>query len=153
MSNYIFLTYFCMFISNMLTYNLLETIHSIRLWLFEKRGSYLNTVTFDGYVQSFKHNALYKEYLKGGTSKQGLNRNELHLHIMSASSNPLQMVIVVTNYVSTFSFTLKMPHFEGKNVFESCKWCTNLPSKLEGNSHKNDYVNFSHSWIETSHQH
>jgi hypothetical protein len=89
MLNYIFLAYFCMFISNMRTYNLSETIHNIWLQQFEKRVWYLNIVNFDSYVQSFKHNALYKEYLKSGTSQQGLNRNQLILHIMSASSNPL----------------------------------------------------------------
>jgi len=153
MSNYIFLAYFCVFIPNMLTYNLSETIHNIWLQQFEKRGSYLDTATFDGYMWSFNHNALYKKYLKGGTSRQGLNRNELHLCVMSASSNPLQMAIVVTNYVLSFSFTLKMPHLESIKVFESYKWHTNLPSKLEGDCHKDDYVNFFHSWIDISHQH
>ncbi len=116
---------FCMFTPNMLTYNLLETIYNIWLQQFKKRGSYLYIATFDGYVWSFKHNALYKKYLKGGTFRQGLNRNELHLCIMSASIKPLQMAIVVTNYVLSlikfFNIIVK-----SNNMLHTWKMCMSM---------------------------
>jgi hypothetical protein len=45
-------------------------------------------------------------------------------------SDPLQMVVAIAKYAS--SFTSRMLHLEGEEVFGSCKQCTNLPLGLEG---------------------
>ncbi len=110
--------------------NLLKTIHNIWLQQFRKRGSCLYTTTSNENVWSFKQSSLYGEYLKGGPSIQGLNRIEFHLHRMSGFSNPLQMVVAITKYAS--SFTSRMSYLEGEEVFGSCKQCTNLPLGLKG---------------------
>jgi hypothetical protein len=94
------------------TCNLWETIYSIWLQQSRKRGSYLYTTTSNDYVWSFRNNSLYKEYLRGGPSKKGLDKNELCLHKANAFGDPLQMAIVVTKYVSGSSFISKMLHFE-----------------------------------------
>jgi hypothetical protein len=40
------------------------------------------------------------------------------------------MVVAIAKYAS--SFTSRMSHLEGEEVFGSCKQCTNLPLGLEG---------------------
>ncbi len=73
---------------------------------------------------------MYRKYLRGGPSIQGLNRIEFHLHRVNGFSNPLQMVVVIAKYAS--SFTSRTSHLEGEEVFGSYKQCTNLPLGLEG---------------------
>jgi hypothetical protein len=96
-------------LANMLTCNLWKTIHDIWLQQFRKRGSYLYTTTSNGNVWSFKQSSLYREYLRGGPSIQGLNRIEFHFHRVSGFSNPLQMVVAIAKYASYF--TSRMSHF------------------------------------------
>ncbi len=61
---------------------------------------------------------MYREYLRGGPSKKGLNKNELCLHKANAFGEPLQMVVVVKKYASSSSFTSKMLHFEMRRFFD-----------------------------------
>lgn len=64
----------------------------------------------------------------------------------------LQMVIVVTKFVSGSSYTLRILHLEGEKVFGSTKWMQDLSLWLEGNLHKHDCIIFFGPWMEfTSH--
>jgi hypothetical protein len=36
-----------------------------------------------------------------------------------------QLADVVHNYAPSFSFTIKIPHLEGEEIFGSCKWKEN----------------------------
>jgi len=62
----------------------------------------LYVVIFNGYVQAFKQSSFYKEYLKGGQLKRGLDNNEFHLQRASQSNNLLQVNVVVTKYALIF---------------------------------------------------
>jgi hypothetical protein len=44
-------------------------------------------------------------------------------------------------------YIVKITHMEGEEIFGSCKQKTNLPPKLEGDSHRHDCVNFSHPHV------
>jgi hypothetical protein len=64
----------------------------------------------------------------------------------------LQMVIVVTKFVSGSSYTLRILHLEGEKVFGSTKWMQDLSLWLEGNLYKHDCIIFFCPWMEfTSH--
>jgi hypothetical protein len=62
--------------------------------------------------------------------------------------DPLQMAITVARLTPGSSYTLRILHLEGEEVFGSVKQKQNLPLKSKGNSHKHDHVNFSHPQVE-----
>ncbi len=65
--------------TDMLTYNLYETIHNIWLKQYGNKGTCLFAATPDDYVQAFKQSSLYYAFLQGGAFGVGLDKNELHL--------------------------------------------------------------------------
>jgi hypothetical protein len=64
---------------------------------------------------------------------------------MNGFNNPLQMVVTIAKYAS--SFTSRTSHLEGEEVFGSCKQCTNLPLGLVY-SHRHNCVFIFHLQID-----
>ncbi len=56
----------------------------------------------------------------------------------------VQIVVVVTKYISSSSISIRIPHLEGEEVFGLTKCKVDLPPRSEENSHRHDRVNFSH---------
>jgi hypothetical protein len=54
-----------------------------------------------------------------------------------------QLVDVVFNYAPNSSFTIKIPHLEGEEIFGSCNG-KQMPLRSEANSHKHDGFNYFH---------
>jgi hypothetical protein len=53
------------------------------------------------------------------------------------------MANAITTYPNESSFTIKIPHLEGQEVFGSTKWSVNIALRLKGDSHMHDPMNFS----------
>jgi hypothetical protein len=51
------------------------------------------------------------------------------------------MATIVTKFTLGFSYTLKISHLEGEEVFGSTKQRQDLPLGLKGDLHKHDCVN------------
>jgi hypothetical protein len=56
------------------------------------------------YIQAFKQSTLYIQYLRGGPTSCGFDRNELLLKRAQWSNNPTKLTIVMENYTSGSSF-------------------------------------------------
>ncbi len=120
-----------------------ETIHNIWLQRSGKCARSLFVVTFDDYVRTFGKYAYYRVYLNGGRCREGPVRDELRLWQTNQSSDPSQMANAIIKYIGGSSFTTRIPHLEGQEVFGSTKQRVNIASRSEGDSHKHDHVNFS----------
>jgi hypothetical protein len=81
----------------------------------------LYIATFDDYVHAFKQSTLYKQYLQGGPTSHGLDKNELLLKRAQGLSDPAKLVAIMANFTSRSSFTNHLPHLEGEEVFRSAK--------------------------------
>ncbi len=130
--------------------NMSKTIHNILLQKYGKRGACLSIATLDDYVQAFKQLTFYYAFLHGGRSRISSNRDELQLRKASQFSDPLQMAIVVAKLALDYSYTSKILHLEGEEIFGFVKWKQNLPLGLEGDSHRHDRAIFSYMWVEFS---
>jgi hypothetical protein len=53
------------------------------------------------------------------------------------------MANLIAKYPSRSSFTTRIPHLEGQEVFGSTKRRVDITVRSENNSHRHDYVNFS----------
>lgn len=60
----------------------------------------------------------------------------------------LQLAILVAIFTWGSSYTPRILHLEGEEVFGSIKHKQNLPVGLKGDLHKHDCVNFSHMLME-----
>jgi len=60
-----------------------------------------------------------------------------------------QLVKVVLKYGLGLSFTTKITHMEGEEIFGSSKWKAHLLLGSEGDSHKHNHVNYSHLHVNT----
>jgi hypothetical protein len=58
------------------------------------------------------------------------------------------MAAVVTKFTLGSSYTLKISHLEGEEVFGSTKQRQDLPLGLKGDLHKHDGVNFFYPQVE-----
>ncbi len=67
----------------------------------------------------------------------------MQLRKASQSSDPLQMATIVAKLALGSSYTSKILHLQGEEVFGSVKQKQNLPLGLEGDSHRHDCANFS----------
>jgi hypothetical protein len=56
--------------------------------------------------------------------------------------DPVQIVVVVAKYTSSFGLSTKIPHLDGWEVFGLTKCKVDLPLRSEGDSHQHDRVNF-----------
>jgi hypothetical protein len=96
----------------------------------------------DDYMQAFKQSSLYYAFLQRCASGTGLNRNELHLHRASYYGDPIEIVIAITKYTSSFGLSTRILHLEGEEMFGSARHKANLPHRLKANSHWHDRLNF-----------
>ncbi len=99
-------------------------------------------------MQTFKQFTFYYVFLHGGCSRTKPNRDELQLCRASQFGDPLQLAIVVAIFSWGSSYTPRILHLEGEEVFGSIKHKQNLPVGLKGDLHKHDCVNFSHMLME-----
>jgi hypothetical protein len=75
----------------------------------------------DNYIRDFKQSTLYIQYLQGGPSLHGPDRNELLLRKAQGTSDLARLATTMANYTSRSSFTNHLPHLEGKEFFGSSK--------------------------------
>jgi hypothetical protein len=68
-------------------------------------------------MQTFEQSTLHYAFLRDGRLGIGPYRDKLRLHRVSQSSDPLQMANVVTILTLGFSYTSKILHLEGEEVF------------------------------------
>jgi hypothetical protein len=131
------------------TCNVSEIVHNIWLQQSWKNVGCLFIMTFYDYVKTFRQSASYTVYLNGGRCREGPGRDELRLRQVSQYGDPSQMANVITKYTNGSSFTIKIPHLEGQEVFGSTKQTMDITPGLKGNSHRHDHVNFFRSRINT----
>jgi hypothetical protein len=86
-----------------------------------KRSACLYATNSNDYVQAFRQSTLYSAFLHGGRSRISSNRDELQLRKVNRFGDPLQMAIVVAKLASNSSYTSKIHHLEGEEVFGSIK--------------------------------
>ncbi len=127
--------------------NLLEIVDNVWLQQSGKRGACLYVVTFDDYIQAFKQSTLYFHFKQGGWPSQGLDKSELLLCKTTRSRDPKQLVDVVLKYSPRSACTIGITHMEGEEIFGSYKQKVNLALWSEGDSHRHNYVNFSHPHV------
>jgi hypothetical protein len=53
------------------------------------------------------------------------------------------MVNIIAKHLNRSSFTTRISHLEGQEVFGSTKWRVHITVRSEGNSHRHDCVNLS----------
>jgi hypothetical protein len=82
-------------------------------------------------------------YLNGGRCGEGLGKDELKLWQTSQFGDPSQMANLIAKHPSRFSFTTRIPHLEGQEVFGSTKRRVDITVRSKNSSHRHDYVNFS----------
>ncbi len=134
---------------HMPTCNQSKIIHNIWFKEYEKKGACLYGTTSNDYVWTFRQSALYYAFLHDGHSGIGLDRDELRLRRVNQSGDPLQMVTAIAKLALSYSYTSRIPHLEGEEVFGFIKQKKNLPHGSKDYSHKHHCVNFfsSTSWI------
>ncbi len=81
--------------------------------------------------------------MQGGLPSHGPNRNELLLRRAKQYSDIAKLVVDVVNYTSRSSFSYRIPHFEGEEVFRSTKQPVNSPPGANKVFHCHNRVNFS----------
>jgi hypothetical protein len=69
----------------------------------------------------FRQSASYKVYLNGGRCKEGPSRDELRLQQASQFGDLLQMANAIAKYTNMSSFTARIFHSKGQEVFGSTK--------------------------------
>jgi hypothetical protein len=84
---------------------------------------------------------LYYAFLQGGAFGIGLNKNESCLCKANSFRDPIQIVVVIAKYTSSFGLSARISHLEGEEVFGSTKCKVDLPPRLEIDSHWHDQVN------------
>jgi hypothetical protein len=99
------------------TCNLAEIVLKIWLEQLRKHGTCLFIATFDDYVWTFKQSTFYKQYLQGGPSGHGPNKNELLLRRAQVSHELIWLVATIENYRDGSSFMIHILHLEGEKVF------------------------------------
>jgi hypothetical protein len=114
---------------NMPTCNMAKTVHNIWLQQLGKCSTYLYIATPNNYTHVFKQSTLYKQYLQGGPSGHGLDRNELSWRAQRLNDHA-KLAIVVANCMSGSSFTNCLLHLEGDKVFGSSKRFVDCPLSL-----------------------
>jgi hypothetical protein len=105
----------------MLTCNVAKIVHNILLQQSGKHDTCLYIVMFDYYICAFKQSTFYRQYLQGGPSNHGSDRNELLFKRIQRSSDPTRLATIVANYMFRSSFTNYLPHLKGEEVFGSSK--------------------------------
>jgi hypothetical protein len=93
-------------------------------------------------MQKFRQSSLNYAFLQGGASATGLNNNELCLHRVNQFGDPIQIVVTVAKYSSSFSLSVKILHLEGEEMFRSTKHKANLPPRSKADSQQHDQMNF-----------
>ncbi len=81
---------------------------------------------FDDYVRTFKQSSLYYDFLQGGASRIGLDKNEVHLHMANQYRDLIQIIVTIAKYTSSFNLSTRISHLEGE-VFGSAKHKADLP--------------------------
>jgi hypothetical protein len=85
---------------------------------------------------------VYKQYLRGGQSNHGLDRNEFLLKRAQLSSDPTKLMAIMTNYMFGLSSSYHIPHLKNQEVFGSAKWPIDCPPDVDNDFHHPDRVNF-----------
>jgi hypothetical protein len=76
---------------------------------------------FNDYIRVFKQSTLYKQYLQGGPSGHGHDRNEFLLKRAQWLIDLARLTVVVANYTFGSSFSYCILHLEGEELFGSIK--------------------------------
>jgi hypothetical protein len=100
-------------------------------------------VTSDDYVKVFRQSATYMVYLNGGRCIKGFSKDKLKLRQVSQFGDLSKLAYAIIKYTSVPSFTNKILHLEGQEVFGPTKQRVDITLGLDGDSHKHDCVNFS----------
>jgi len=87
---------------------------------------------------------LYFQFMQGGQPGQGLEKSELLLRITTQSRNLKQLANIILKYSPRSAYRVRITHMESEEIFGSYKQKTNLAFRLEGDSHRHNYVNFFH---------
>ncbi len=90
---------------------------------------------------------MYSHIKQGGRLSQGLDKSELLLCRATQFKDLKQLVDAILKYSLGLACTIRITHMEGEEIFGSCKQKANLTPRSKGNSHKHDYVNFSHPCV------
>jgi len=77
----------------------------------------------------------------------GPDQNELLLKRAYGSSDHARLPTTIANYTFKSSFTNRLPHLEGEEIFGSMKQLANCPSSENNDSHCPNCENFSYPWI------
>ncbi len=103
--------------------------------------------TFDDYICAFKQSTLFRQYLQGGPSSHGPNRNELLFRRIWRLNGLVRFATIVANYTSISSFINCLSHLKGEEVFGSFNWPNDCPLNIDNDSHRSNHVNFFHSSV------
>jgi hypothetical protein len=109
-------------------------MHNIWLQQLRKRNTCLYITTSDDYILAFKQSTLYKQYLQGGPSSHGRDRNELLLKRARGPNDLARLTATMANYTSGSSFTNFLLHLEGEKVFGSSKRPVDYPLSVNNDS-------------------
>jgi hypothetical protein len=90
---------------------------------------------------------MYRQYLQGGPSCHGPNRNEFLFKKAQHFSDFVRLVAIVANYTFGSSLFYHTPHLEGEEVFGFAKQHADCLLGVENDFHRLDCVNFSHPRI------
>jgi hypothetical protein len=85
---------------------------------------------------------VYRQYLGGGPSNHGHDRNDFLLKRAQQSSDPTKLVAVMANYMSGSSFSYRVPHLKREEVFGFAKRPIDCPPNANNDFHHLDHVNF-----------
>jgi hypothetical protein len=120
------------------TCNLFETIHNIWLQKSSNKGTCFFATMFNNYVKAFRQFPLYYAFLQGGASGTNLDKNELCLCKANQFGDPIEIIVALAKYTSSFGLSIRILHLEGEEVFGSPKRKVDLPPKSEVDSHRYD---------------
>ncbi len=81
--------------------------------------------------------------MNGGRCGEGPGRDELRLWRANQFGDSLQIANAIAKYTKKSSFTTRISHLEGQEIFGSTKREANIALGSEGDSHRHDHVNFS----------
>jgi hypothetical protein len=90
---------------------------------------------------------LYFHLKQGGRLSQRLDKSELLLCRATQFKDLKQLADAILKNSLGSACTFRITHMEGEEIFGSCKQKVNLTPRSKGDSHRHDYVNFSHPCV------
>jgi hypothetical protein len=112
-----------------------------------KKGNLFVCCNIEWLCLNFQTIDIIFSFQAGWSSRPRPDKSELFLRITTQFGDLKELANVVLKYSPSSDYTIRITHMEGEEIFGSYKWKVNLAPGSKGDSHRHNYVNFSHPCV------